>query len=111
MLTKDQKIAFAEFLLSEKERHEEDIAMINKKLQLMAAQGIYPQKVAPWVSDDLLCPDEDEQWIRPSVTDVPEPVEVAIDMRANASPFGSYWRYQLDSVLDNATGEDIDGFA
>jgi hypothetical protein len=91
-LTKDQKIAFAEFLESEKERHMEDIAMINKKLGILAAQSIVATRVAPWVEDEDLM-------------DFYETEELG-----NESPFGGYWRYQLNKVFDNSTGEDSDGF-
>lgn len=54
MLSKDQKIAFAAFLQSERDRHMEDIEMIDEKLKLLAAAGIFPDRTAPWITlDDL----------------------------------------------------------
>lgn len=112
MLTKDQKIAFAEFLLSEKDRHEADITMIEEKLRLLASQGIVPSRIAPWVTDEMIQSDDDEQWNRPSITEAPEAPERSIDIfvDTNKSPFGGYWRYQVDKMFENATGEDNDGF-
>jgi hypothetical protein len=93
MLTRDQKIAFAEFLLSEKNRHLEDIDMIDEKLAALYDLGIIPQGEAPWVSsEDLIAEDTDEPNYQ------------------NSSPFGGYWRYSLDKAFENVTGEDNDGF-
>ena len=91
MLTKDQKIAFAEFLLSERNRHLEDIEMIDEKLTALACMGIVPQGEAPWVSTEDL-----------EIDEMPE--------LSNSSPFGGYWRYALDKSFENATGEDNDGY-
>ena len=49
MLTKDQMIAFAAFLQSEKERHQEDIEMIDKKLHILASLGVHAEGTAPWI--------------------------------------------------------------
>ena len=95
-LNRNQKIAFAEFLLSEQRRHFEDIAMIDNKLANLRRQGIVPQGAAPWVEDEDL---EDEGDIQ------------MICGLSNATPFGGYWRYQLDKNFENSTGEDNDGFA
>jgi hypothetical protein len=110
-LTRDQKIAFAEFLESEKSRHLEDIAMINKKLGLLAEQGIVAGRIAPWVEDtdityEDLGPDIPEECIEYLCG---EGHRLKCD-HGNQSPFGGYWRYQLDKAFDNSTGEDNDGF-
>jgi hypothetical protein len=94
-LTRDQKIAFAEFLLSEKKRHEEDIEMIDKKLLLLAKSGIIPRGVAPWV--------EDTDLITPKILDGPFEF-----IPHNESPLGGYWRYRLDKAFDNTTSQEID---
>jgi hypothetical protein len=48
-LTKDQIIAFAAFLQSEKVRHQEDIDMIDAKLAVLKSLGIEPEGTAPWI--------------------------------------------------------------
>lgn len=116
-LTKDQKIAFAEFLESEKARHLEDIAMINVKLGLLSEQGITPSKIAPWVEDDDLVTEITYEKLGPNIPE--ECIEYLCGEGhrlkcecgdGNKSPFGGYWRYQLDKAFDNSTGEDYDGF-
>jgi hypothetical protein len=47
-------IAFAAFLLSERDRHQEDIDMINAKLEVLARKGIYPKGTAPWITPEDL---------------------------------------------------------
>jgi hypothetical protein len=54
MLTKDQIIAFAAFLQSEKERHQEDIDMIEAKLAILKSLGVEPQGTAPWIETEDL---------------------------------------------------------
>jgi hypothetical protein len=93
MLTRDQKIAFAEFLSSERSRHLEDIDMIDEKLEALAYMGIVPKGEAPWVSTEDL-----------EIEEMPD------FCLANSSPFGGYWRYALDKAFENSTGEDNDGY-
>ena len=113
-LTRDQKIAFAAFLECEKQRHMEDISMINEKLAILGVQGIRVDEAAPWVEEsDLWAPDVEELG-----PDIPEECieylcgeghRLKCDC-GNKSPFGGYWRYQLDKAFENSTGEDCDGF-
>lgn len=49
MLTRDQMVAFAAFLQSEKERHQEDIEMIDAKLAVLSSLGIQAEGTAPWI--------------------------------------------------------------
>ena len=49
MLTRDQMVAFAAFLQSEKERHQEDIIMIDAKLMVLSSLGVVAQGTAPWI--------------------------------------------------------------
>jgi hypothetical protein len=42
-------VAFAAFLQSEKERHQEDIDMIEAKLTVLRSLGVEPQGTAPWI--------------------------------------------------------------
>ena len=51
ILTKDQMVAFASFLLCERDRHLEDIAYINKRLSDLKFLGIEAERPANWVSD------------------------------------------------------------
>jgi hypothetical protein len=51
MLTKDQMIAFASFLLCERDRHEEDIRCINKRLRDLKSLGVEAERPATWISD------------------------------------------------------------
>lgn len=51
MLTKDQMVAFAAFLLCERDRHLEDIEYINKRLRDLRSLGIEAERPASWVSD------------------------------------------------------------
>jgi hypothetical protein len=49
MLTREQIVAFAAFLQSEKVRHQEDIDMIDAKLAVLKSLGIEPEGTAPWI--------------------------------------------------------------
>lgn len=57
MRTRAQLEALATFLLSEKHRHQEDIAMINRKLDLLEVQGIVAENEAEWISEEELIGD------------------------------------------------------
>jgi hypothetical protein len=54
MLTKDQMVAFAAFLLCERDRHEEDIRYINKRLRDLRSLGVEAERPATWISDEDL---------------------------------------------------------
>jgi hypothetical protein len=54
MLTRDQMVAFAAFLQSEKERHQEDIVMIDAKLEVLRSLGIEAEGTAPWIKTEDL---------------------------------------------------------
>ncbi len=57
MHSRETMVAMASFLLSERERHQEDIDMINQKLEALARKGIYPEGTAPWISQE-----EIDEW-------------------------------------------------
>ena len=50
--TRAELNAMAAFLLSEKMRHQEDIDMIQKKLDLLASRGIVATKEADWITEE-----------------------------------------------------------
>jgi hypothetical protein len=52
--SKDQLIAYAGFLLSEKLRHEDDIKMINRKLHILECKGIKADKPGDWITEEEL---------------------------------------------------------
>ncbi len=57
MHSRETMVAMASFLLSERDRHQEDIDMINLKLEALARKGIYPEGTAPWISQE-----EIDEW-------------------------------------------------
>ncbi len=52
--SKDTLIAYAGFLLSEKNRHLEDIKNINEKLSLLESKGIHVDVEGPWIKEEVL---------------------------------------------------------
>ena len=47
-------MAYAGFLLSEKNRHLEDIKNINEKLSLLESKGIHVDVEGPWIKEEVL---------------------------------------------------------
>jgi hypothetical protein len=47
-------VAFAAFLLNERDRHQEDIVMIDAKLKILRDLGIEAQDTAPWIKTEDL---------------------------------------------------------
>lgn len=54
MLTHDEMRAFAAFLLCERDRHMEDVRVINRRLGQLREQGIVAERPAGWVLDEDL---------------------------------------------------------
>ena len=52
--SKDTLMAYAGFLLSEKNRHLEDIKNINEKLSLLESKGIHVDVEGPWIKEEIL---------------------------------------------------------
>jgi len=52
--SKDTLMAYAGFLLSEKNRHLEDIKNIDEKLELLASKGIHVDVEGPWIKEEVL---------------------------------------------------------
>jgi hypothetical protein len=52
--SKDTLMAYAGFLLSEKNRHLEDIKNINEKLSLLESKGIHVDVEGPWIKEEVL---------------------------------------------------------
>ena len=52
--SKDTLIAYAGFLLSEKNRHLEDIKNIDEKLALLESKGIHVDVEGPWIKEEVL---------------------------------------------------------
>ncbi len=52
--SKDTLMAYAGFLLSEKNRHLEDIKNINEKLSLLESKGIHADVEGPWIKEEVL---------------------------------------------------------
>jgi len=52
--SKDTLMAYAGFLLSEKNRHLEDIKNINEKLILLESKGIHVDVEGPWIKEEVL---------------------------------------------------------
>lgn len=54
MLTADEMRAFASFLLCERDRHQEDIDHINRRLRQLKELGIVAEKPMSWITDEDL---------------------------------------------------------
>lgn len=54
MRTKPELFAYAAFLLSEKIRHQADIAAIDRKLEILARKGIVADKAGDWIEESEL---------------------------------------------------------
>lgn len=46
--------AYAEFLLSERNRHLEDIVAIDIKLELLKSKGFIAEREGPWIKEEEL---------------------------------------------------------
>jgi hypothetical protein len=92
--TRAEMKAMAAFLLSEKQRHQEDIDMIDQKLLMLAKKGIVADEAAPWFT---------EEDILAGPKSIDGPYEF---VPHNESPLGGYWKYRLDKAFENTTKED-----
>lgn len=54
MRDRRELLAYATFLLSEKNRHQADITMIDKKLSILASKGIVAEKEGDWIKEEEL---------------------------------------------------------
>lgn len=54
MRSESELRAYAAFLQSEKERHQDDIRMIDRKLEILAGKGIVAEKAGDWIEESEL---------------------------------------------------------
>ena len=52
--SKDTLTAYAGFLLSEKNRHLEDVKNIDEKLAILESKGIHVDVEGPWIKEEVL---------------------------------------------------------
>lgn len=52
--SKDTLFAYAGFLLSERNRHLEDIKNIDEKLAILESKGIHVDDEGPWIKEEVL---------------------------------------------------------
>jgi len=51
-IPRSQAQAYAEFLMSERIRHQEDIIKIDEKLEALERKGIISPKIGPWITTE-----------------------------------------------------------